>query len=179
MAWTAPMTAIANSAFTAAQFNLHVRDNLNETAPAKATTAGRLFVSTGPNSIAEREIRDATVATSQTTTSTSFTDLATAGPEAASVTTGVRAVVWLTAHLINNTVTAACVMGYAVSGATTTAANDSDSLAFEFPTANLAIRASWIGFATLTAGVNTFTAKYRVTAGTGTFIGRRLAVIAL
>jgi hypothetical protein len=52
--WSAPMTAVANSTFTAAQFNQYVRDNLNETAPAKATSAGSYFVADGVNSIAER-----------------------------------------------------------------------------------------------------------------------------
>ena len=33
------MTAVSGSVYTAAQFNTFVRDNLNETAPAKATTA--------------------------------------------------------------------------------------------------------------------------------------------
>ena len=54
MAWTAPMTAVANAVFTAAQFNTHVRDNLLETAPAKATTTGGYFVATGTNTIVQR-----------------------------------------------------------------------------------------------------------------------------
>ena len=54
MAWSAPMTAVANSTFTAAQFNQYVRDNLNETAPALATAAGSYFAADGINSIAER-----------------------------------------------------------------------------------------------------------------------------
>ncbi|GII42264.1 hypothetical protein [Planotetraspora phitsanulokensis] len=47
MAWSAPMTAVANSIFTTAAFNQYVRDNLLETAPAKATTGSRLIVTTG------------------------------------------------------------------------------------------------------------------------------------
>lgn len=38
MAWTVPMTAIAGELWTASDFNVHVRDNLNETMPAKALT---------------------------------------------------------------------------------------------------------------------------------------------
>lgn len=60
------MTAVASTAFTAAQFNTHVRDNLNETAPAKATTSGRLIVTAGPNSIAEQTIPRPTQATDLT-----------------------------------------------------------------------------------------------------------------
>ena len=64
MAWSAPMTAVANTVFTAAQFNQHVRDNLNETAPAKATASGGYFVATGVNAIAQRFADSATDLTS-------------------------------------------------------------------------------------------------------------------
>lgn len=50
------MTAVSGAAFTAAQFNTHVRDNLLETAPAKATTANGLFVATGLHSIEEQVV---------------------------------------------------------------------------------------------------------------------------
>ena len=43
------MTAVASSVFTAAQFNTFIRDNLNETSPAKATTAGAYFTVSGTN----------------------------------------------------------------------------------------------------------------------------------
>src|SRR3546814_19340432 len=75
MAWTAPMTAVANTVFTAAQFNQHVRDNLNETAPAKATAAGGYFVATGVNAIAQRIADGNTDTNTGTTTSTTYTDL--------------------------------------------------------------------------------------------------------
>jgi hypothetical protein len=52
MAWTAPGTAVGNTLLTAAFWNTHVRDNLLETAPAKATAAGQLFQATAPNAIA-------------------------------------------------------------------------------------------------------------------------------
>lgn len=54
MAWTSPMTAVANTEFTAVQFNTHIRDNLLETAPAKAVNPGSYFAVSGTNSIAER-----------------------------------------------------------------------------------------------------------------------------
>jgi hypothetical protein len=93
MAWTAPMTAVDNTIWTSSQWNTHVRDNLLETMAGKATTAGRWFVSTGANAIAERVITQASTTTSQTTTSASFTDLATVGP-AVTVTTGTKAIVF-------------------------------------------------------------------------------------
>lgn len=56
MAWSTPITAVSGTILTAAQWNTHVRDNLLETMPAKATTADRMFVTTGPNSIAQNVI---------------------------------------------------------------------------------------------------------------------------
>ena len=53
MSWTTPRTWVFDEVAGAAEFNTHVRDNFNETAPAKATTAGELIVVTGPNAIAE------------------------------------------------------------------------------------------------------------------------------
>lgn len=179
MVWTPPMTAVANTVFTAAQFNTHVRDNLNETAPAKATTASRLIVTTGLNSVMERELEEDTVATSQTTTSTAFTDLATVGPSI-TVNTGARAFITLSARLSNNTVNEASSISFEVSGATSSAANDARAFEMTSSTANAFIRGSTAGlFSGLNPGMNTFTMKYRVTGGTGTFLRRNISVLAL
>lgn len=53
MAWTTPMTAVAG-AFSASAWNTHVRDNLLETLPAKATTVGSYFTANATNSIGQR-----------------------------------------------------------------------------------------------------------------------------
>ncbi|HEV2778539.1 MAG TPA: hypothetical protein VGX25_03990 [Actinophytocola sp.] len=180
MTWTAPMTAVANSTLTASQWNIHVRDNFNETAPAKATTAGRIFVSTGANAIAEREPITALTAANQTTTSTSYTDLGgTPGPQA-SVATGTRAMVWWKARCWNSTATNSVLMSIDVSGASTIAASDTIALVNTIGGTALAeSQCQFHFFDTLTAGTNTFTAKYRVDASTGNFIDRRLMVIPL
>lgn len=178
MAWTAPMTAVANSAFTAAQFNTYVRDNLNETAAAKATAAGQIFVATGVNSIAARTPTGDAINTSETTTSTSFTDLATIGPTV-TVTTGTSALVFQTAR-VANTGGLSSYMGHAVSGATTLSPSVDNSLIADPGSGNLQ-RSSALAFRAgdLTAGTNIFTAKYQVDGGTGTFSYRRLVVIPL
>jgi len=180
MAWTAPMTAIAGSVFTAAQFNQHLRDNLAETAPAKATTPGSLFAVTATNQIAERT-PNANVALSQdTTTSTSYIstlDLGSTGPSL-TITTGVNAIVLLSASVSNNT-TLSSRMAYDISGATTRAGSDNRGIGV-FGVASNGLNA---GIAVLeqglTPGVNTFTATYRVAGGTGTYNSRRLQVIPL
>jgi hypothetical protein len=169
------MTAVANSVFTAAQFNQFVRDNLNETAPAKATTAGSHFAVSSTNQIAERTMATAFVLTSETTTSTSFTDLATPGP-AVTVTTGVNAFVFVHGD-VSNSGTGSVRMAYDTSGATTLAAADNRGINHS-GVASVGVAASACVIQTgLTPGSNTFTAKYRVSASTGTFINRRIGVI--
>jgi hypothetical protein len=173
------MTAVANATFFAAEFNTHLRDNLNETAPGKATTAGGIFVATGTNAIAERVPTNAVVAASQSTGSTTYTDLTTPGP-AVTVTTGTKAIVMLytRASVLGVNTTA---MGFAVSGASTIAASDGQALAFTSSNGDtLSFHGSAVLMITaLAPGSNIFTAKYRVTGGTGTWIDRRLAVIPL
>lgn len=171
------MTAIANTAFTAAQFNTNVRDNLNMTAPALATGASHYFVTTGVNAIAERDLNIDEVSGSDTTTSTSYVDLATAGP-AQAATTGGRAIVVVSALISNNTAGANSYMSWAVSGATTIGASDTWALQHRDSSTNGAMQASRFYLAEgLTPGVNTFTAKYKVSSGTGTFVARQIVVM--
>lgn len=173
------MTAVANTAFTAAQFNQYVRDNLNESAPAKATAAGGFIVSSGVNSVIQRNPVSDTINTSQTQTSTSYTDLATVGPTALNAVSDVRAIVWFTAQMNNTTASTETLAGVAVSGATSTAADDDISIAVDQPsggafvdvTACRAVRMA------VNAGTNTYTMKYRVTAGTGSWRRRSIVVL--
>lgn len=175
MAWSAPMTAVASSVFTAAQFNTFLRDNLNETAPAKATTAGSHFAVSGLNEIVERLSESASVLISETTTGTSFTDLATVGPSV-TLDTGPCALVIVHGSM-ENTGTGSSRMGYDISGDTTIAAADNRGIGV-FGTAGTGIITSGVAWhSDLTPGSNTFTAKYRVSSGTGTFLSRRIVVV--
>lgn len=119
-----------------------------------------------------------TVATSETTTSASYTDLATSGP-AVTVTIGASgtAMVIITAKITAPGSTAITAMSFAVSGASTVSASDAKALLIDRSSEN--IRSSTVMFLTgLTAGSNTFTAKYRSTLGnTGTFADRDITVI--
>lgn len=116
----------------------------------------------------------ATVDTAQSTTSTSFTDLATPGP-AVTITTGTKALVTITARIYHNTDGYAAAMGCAVSGATTVAADIVQALIHNAQ----GIRASTVRLHTgLTAGSNTFTAKYEAQdPGTANFSARQISVI--
>jgi phage-related tail fiber protein len=173
------MTFTANTVLTAAQLNTYVRDNLLETSVAKATTAGSIFVATGANALAERTPATDNVDTDQTTASGSFGDLGTIGPTV-SITTGTSALVLLTSNCTNNTVNQYSIAGVTVSGASTVAAADADSLIFRQTSATVSqdSQASWGKlFTGLTPGTNVFTMKYRVTGGTGNFQRRRISVI--
>lgn len=120
----------------------------------------------------------ATVATGQSTSSTTYVDLATVGP-AVTLETGDAVKLTLTASLTVNTGSQIAVMAFAISGATTVAAADAQSLQNQAPTALVgpAIFCSVTFLITgLTPGTNTFTAKYRVTGGNGTFTFRSIIV---
>jgi hypothetical protein len=58
MAWTAPQTWTAAQVVDESDLNTHLRDNLLETAPAKASTAGFIIRVTGANAIEEADPSD-------------------------------------------------------------------------------------------------------------------------
>ncbi len=176
MAWRAPRTWVASEDVTAAIQNAHIRDNFNETAPGIASAAGRLIVTDAANSIVERIPTTATVGTSETTSGTNYTDLATAGP-AVTATTGTQVLVIITVDMANDTANDDTAMSYAISGATTQAASNNNMVRLDASDADRFVTMSSVFLETVTAGSNTFTAKYRVTGNTGTFLRRYITVI--
>jgi hypothetical protein len=177
MSWSAPMTAVAGATFAAAQFNQYVRDNLLECPTAKVTAAGQYAVGTATNTVAVRSLLGATIATSETTTSTSYTDLTSVGP-AVSITTGTAAIVFLKSGIDNNTANIGTFMGFTISGASSVAANDAQAIDIAGIAAASRARIGGAFLVTgLSAGTNVFTAKYKVaSASTGTFTQRDLFV---
>lgn len=117
------------------------------------------------------------VDTAQTTTSTSYTDLSTAGP-AVTVTIGANglALVILGA-LIDNSTSGFSFISFVASGANTIAAADNNA-ALHYNTNDSTV-SRVILLTGLSAGSTTFTAKYKVNSGTGTFTYRTLAVVPL
>jgi hypothetical protein len=178
MAWTAPMTAVAGSVFTAAQFNTFLRDNLAETAPAKATTPGSYFTTSATNQITERVAVQAAVNTSESTTSTSFTDLTTTGPTV-TTNTGNQVIVFFAAEVTNNTASQAGRVAVDVSGSTTIAPDGNKVLRLESSGTAEFQRASVIHLITgLTPGSNTFKLMYAtVGASTASFNQRSITVL--
>lgn len=123
------------------------------------------------------------VATSESTTSTAFTDLATVGPSTdLTVGSSGRVLVILSAQMSNNTAGGLCQMGLALTGANTVAVGDggTQQLTFDSATAGQRHGASRAFLLSgLAAGLTTFRAKYAVSTGTGTFLRRELIVIPL
>lgn len=176
MAWTSPKTFTANTVLTAAELNTYLRNNLLETAPAKATTTGSMFVGAGPNAIQERIPQLAEVAASESTTSTSYADLESIGPSV-TVTSGVRALIIMKASISNSVVNNQSFISYAISGSTTQSATDTLSLTTDGVTEDKThSRCMILMQEDLTPGEMTYTMKYKVNSGIGTFSDRFIGV---
>lgn len=108
-----------------------------------------------------QQIRADYIATSQSTTSTSYTDLATVGPTV-TITTGTTAYVTIQT-LGSNTVANRQYMSFAVSGASTIAAGTYEIGPVVVPAGGGVDAPLVLSFVVtgLTAGSNTFTCKYK------------------
>lgn len=168
------MTAIAGASVLAADFNTFVRDNLNQTAPAIATSVSSWFPHSGVNTLAERFPTQNNATGASTTTSTTYGNLADGITTSVTVNTGTMAAVLLYTNLNNSAGGNRTWCAFDISGATTRAADDTRSVDHS-QAGGMRWGATFIE--TLNAGSNTFTMRYRVTAGTGTFSARRIGVI--
>jgi hypothetical protein len=139
------------------------------------TTSAALFFDIVQSATASFTTSLATVATDQTTTSTSYVDLATAGP-AVTVTTGTKVLVSVKASMANGAASTGQLMGVAVSGATTLAASDTYAAGYKYiATVNFQpVFAATFLIEGLTAGSNTFTAKYRSATGDTVYFKERM-----
>jgi len=146
--------------------NQVLRVNSGATAPEWATLAA-----SSPASAS------AQVNAQESTTSTSFTDLTTAGP-AVTLTTGTKALVIVDCQQSNSNNGVYSVMGCEVTGASSVSPAVNDSSGTYAGTA-FATRSKAIRYSGLTAGSNTFTAKYAVEGNTGTWLRRNIFVMDL
>jgi len=201
-AQTSVPTFTAGEVLTAANMNISARTGVPVSADATARNAA--FGGTGEKTLAEGQLAyledsnivqyydgtswatvgpgtaitgtTATVATSQTTTSVTFTDLATSGP-AVTVTTGTSVLVFVSSFIENTNEQVQC--DFAISGATTRSADNTTALLGRNNSGQFRVRATSVNLMTVTAGSNTFTMKYSVNAGTGTFADRTITVVPL
>ena len=179
MTWTAPMTAVAGAVYTAAQWNTSIRDNLNETAVAKAQTVSGYSVVSGYNRLVQRVAGGASSDVAETTDSTSYTDLEADPGPSLTLLTGSHVLVSIFGSGRTTGGTAAWV-SFEISGASSQEAADTYAVQLHVTTADQWRAGATFGLDTLTPGLNTFTMKYRVsTSGTGTFSSRKISVIPL
>lgn len=120
----------------------------------------------------------AEVATTQTTASTSYTDLATTGPTVAITLASARTVlVFVKAVVFQASTTDDVFMSFTASGATTLAADN--NRAMRHNGSGTAEGYSAVAVVACNAGTTTFTARYRVDGGSGSWTARVLAVVPL
>ncbi len=179
MAWTVPLTAASNATLTAAQWNATVRDNLLETAPAKASAAGRFFATSGTNSIAERVPTTASIGSAGTTTTTgSYVNLSGTGVgPAVTVSSGPLVLVSVGAIIQNDPTGSRIFASFEVSGASTIAAADDFAITNDSAASGRLAAMSRVTLQSVTPGSNTFTMKYRVSGGTGQAAQRNIIAI--
>ena len=197
-AQTAVPTFTAGEVLTAANMNISARTGVPVFADSTARDAA--FGGTGEKTLAEGQFAylensnllqvyngsvwvnfnpdGATVLTNQTTTSATFTDLATAGPSV-TIVTGTSAIVAVSCIAFNTLAAGnTAYLGVNVSGASSIAANDDNGARTTFWTSNAAVTLAGVFKITgLTAGSNTFKMQYRCDGSTIGFANRYLVVI--
>lgn len=121
----------------------------------------------------------AKVATGETTASTTYVSLATTTDAVTVNISGLgMALVMISAFGSNSGADGQTFTGFGITGASTIAASDAESLNLRLTTATAAERATYATLVTgLTPGSTTFAMKYRVAAGTGTWSSRSISVI--
>ncbi len=170
MAWTV-LPPFTTATLTTAQLNI-IRDDIMETAVAKASLPNQYPVATGVNSLAMRRVNSASALATQTTTSNSYT-LA-SGPQV-TVTTGTTALVFVFCQLTISADSETAFYAAAVTGDSAITAEDHRAVTVGRFTSEFLIGATMaVYFTGLTAGSNTFSGMVRVTGGTGTYDNRRI-----
>lgn len=177
MAWTSPLTAVSNAALTAAQWNASVRDNLLETAPAKATGVAAHFVTAGTNTIAQRQAIQDGIDTLESSTATSFGNLATVGPTV-TVTCSLAAMAFYGTQINASAANAYGIMSYDCDAGATFASADTNCVMQSGSSASSVNRAGATDLRVMSAASHTFKAEYRTNGVSIGFLRRRLTILA-
>jgi hypothetical protein len=117
------------------------------------------------------------VATEQSTSSSTYVDLSTV--QSVTITTGTKALVNISALIRSNNANNRGVVSFAISGATTRAVSNENSIYYYFDNSDISIRMTAVTLVTgLTAGSNTFTMKFQSNGNfTSNFKDREISVI--
>jgi hypothetical protein len=124
-------------------------------------------------------VANARVDAEETTTSDSFGNLTTSGP-AVTITTGTKVLVMCTSYIYGPNGSAG-TMDFDISGATSRSASGTTRLAGsnEGQGSSIGTRSTTVTYLTVTAGSNTFTAKYFKRGTSATFDNRTITVFDL
>jgi hypothetical protein len=178
MAWTSPLTAVANTTLTAAQWNTFLRDNLNAQGPTVATAAGQYLVTTGFRSLTMRTPGVQYIGTSDTTNSSTVTVLDSDGAEVIALT-GTMCMVTIGSQISNSTAGAGGLAAIDLSGDTERVADDVNCVRADSGTASDTFKLTYTTiYDPINPGLNTFGMRYRATGGgTATFSGRLIVTV--
>lgn len=183
MAWTAPMTAVSGELFTASEYNLYVRDNFLEVAASVnkdlAANTGGLFSVEATNRIKQRFPGAASVLNEHRISicESDWREVQSFGPFV-TVTTGTRALVCISAELMNMNNNAQSSASFEVTGATTIRASDNWRITHDGIDSQKWSRSGVSRLVTnLTPGKNTFRMKYRSGALGPVYFRRREIVV--
>ena len=178
MAWTSPLTAVASTTMTAAQWNTFLRDNLNAQGPTSATASGQLLVTTGFGSLTMRTPGVNFVSTSGTTASASFVELDSDGAQV-TITTGNKAMVTIGSGISNSTAGCGGRASIDLAGDTERAADELNVVAGDSGNASDFFKLTWTTiYDPLNPGVQIFGMRYRAAGGgTASFNDRLIAVV--
>jgi hypothetical protein len=182
MAWTTPITVATNDLLSAAQYNQSVRDNLMETAPAKASGPGNIFTTADTNKLIERDVTSVSIGALESTASFSYGDLDTVGPI---VSVNCHAAIIMFSARMRNTNAAdgkGAYVAVQVSGTSSAPAADNLCVSVGGLASASPMRASgMMAFTAPAEGRYTFTMKYRCQSGypSAQFDQRNLTVIPL
>lgn len=161
-------------------------ENIESLADGTGFEAGAIGTSTlAPGAVTPDKLalgeQFARVDTTQTTSSTSYTDLSTVGP-AVTATVGPSGKVLISFSSNINIATSGGIayLSFAASGSTTIAASDANGVLFQAPTTshNSSLSKCFV-LTGLTPGSNTFTLKYKTFSSSVNFFVRNISVVPL
>ena len=178
MAWTSPLTAVANTTLTAAQWNIFLRDSLNAQGPTSATGAGQLLVTTGFGSLTMRTPGVNFVSLSGTTASPSYVALDTDGASVTAIT-GNKAMVTIGSGISNSTAGCGGRASIDLSGDTERVADEINVVAGDSGNASDFFKLTWTTiYDPINPGSNIFDMRYRASGGgTASFNDRLMMVV--
>jgi hypothetical protein len=174
-----PSTTLGDIEYRSSTANTNTRLGIGSTGQILTVAGGVPSWAAAPSSSPQSASNF--VATVESTSSSTYTNLTTT--QAITLTTGTKVMVIVGCNMSRSYNGGTTNMSYEISGATTSAPSDDYSKYFKIDDqsliGNVRIQSSYISFRTVTAGSNTFTAKFKSNGGQADIGNRTIAVIDL